>query len=92
MQAMDLYRGMSVDFISDAIQNKLASAMEQVFFEHYRFKPGPSEVRSWQQSLRSMATALQTGGFVDHGEQAFGEPQPLAPAVEAGLAESTFLG
>lgn len=64
---MHLYGGTSVDFISDATQNRVASAMEQVFVEHFRFKPGPSEVRSWQHSLRAMATALTTGDFVDHG-------------------------
>jgi DUF2075 family protein len=64
---MHLYGGASTEFISAATQNLIASVMEQTFFDHYRFKPGPSEVRSWQQSLRAMATALQTGDFVDHG-------------------------
>jgi hypothetical protein len=64
---MHLYGGASTDFISDATQNRIASKMEETFFGHFRFKPGQSEVRSWQQSLRAMATALQTGDFVDHG-------------------------
>ena len=64
---MHLYGGSSVEFISDATQNRLASVMEQAFFDHYRYKPGPAEVRSWQQSLRAMATALQMGDLVDHG-------------------------
>jgi hypothetical protein len=64
---MHLYGGASTDFISDATQNRIASKMEATFFDHFRFKPGQSEVRSWQQSLRAMATALQTGDFVDHG-------------------------
>ncbi|MBA3653486.1 MAG: DUF2075 domain-containing protein [Actinobacteria bacterium] len=64
---MHLYSGTSVDFISDAVQNRVAGRMEQTFFDHYRFKPGPAEVRSWQQSLRAMSGVLQTGDFTDHG-------------------------
>ncbi len=50
---MHLYSGSSVDFISDAVQNRVAAKLEQAFLQHFRFKPGPSEVRSWQQSLRA---------------------------------------
>ena len=64
---MHLYSGPSVDFISDAVQNRVAGKLEQSFLHHFRYKPGPSEVRSWQQSLRAMSSALQTGGFTDHG-------------------------
>ena len=64
---MHLYSGSSTEFISDAVQNRVASLMEQTFFEHFRFRPGPSEARSWQQSLRAMSGALQMGDFTDHG-------------------------
>ena len=64
---MHLYSGTSVDFISDAIQNRVASMMEAVYFDHHRHKPGPSEVRSWQNSLRAMASVLQTAGLDDNG-------------------------
>ena len=64
---MHLYSGPSVDFISDAVQNRVAGKLEQSFLHHFRYKPGPSEVRSWQQSLRAMSSALQTGEFTDHG-------------------------
>jgi DUF2075 family protein len=64
---MHLYGGSSLDFISDAVQNRIAQKLEDSFVAHYRFHPGPGEVRSWQQSLRSMSAALQTGGFTDHG-------------------------
>lgn len=64
---MHLYGGASTDFISEAIQSRIAQTMEGAFFDHFRFKPGPAEVRSWQQSLRAMANALQAGDLVDHG-------------------------
>ncbi|MEA2687215.1 MAG: uncharacterized protein QOE93_2410 [Actinomycetota bacterium] len=64
---MHLYGGSSLDFISDAVQNRIGQKLEASFLAHYRFHPGPAEVRSWQQSLRAMSSALQTGNFVDHG-------------------------
>src|SRR4051794_7537429 len=64
---MDLYRGMSVDFISDAVQNRIGSKLAASFEEQFRYKAAQSEVRSWQNSLRAMSSVLQTGGFLDHG-------------------------
>ncbi len=64
---MHLYGGPSLDFISDAVQNRIAQKLEASFLAHYRFHPGPAEVRSWQHSLRAMSSALQTGDFTDHG-------------------------
>jgi uncharacterized protein len=62
-----LYSGPSTEFISDATQNRVATKLEDSFFKHFRFRPPQTEVRSWQQSLRSMSSALQTGDFLDHG-------------------------
>src|SRR5205823_11056310 len=67
MRAMDLYRGMSVDFISDAVQNRIGSKLAASFEEQFRYKATQSEVRSWQNSLRAMSSVLQTGGLLDHG-------------------------
>src|SRR5256885_15887777 len=84
---MHLYSGPSIDFISDAVQNRVAVKLEQSFLDHFRFKPGPAEVRSWQQSLRAMSGALQTGGFTDHGvvlEWQRPPPSPRRPFLGAG--------
>lgn len=64
---MHLYSGTSVDFVADAIHNRIASKLEDSFFEHFRYKPAQSEVRSWQSSLRAMADAVQLGELHDHG-------------------------
>lgn len=64
---MHLYGGSSLDFISDAVQNRIAQKLEASFLAHFRFHPGPAEVRSWQHSLRAMSSVLQTGDFTDHG-------------------------
>jgi DUF2075 family protein len=64
---MHLYSGSSVDFVADATQNRIATKLEKSFFDAYRYKPGQSEVRSWQNSLRAMSQAITLGGFEDHG-------------------------
>lgn len=58
---------MSSDFISDTVQNRIAAKLEQSFEQQFQYRAPQSEVRSWQNSLRSMSTALQTGGFTNHG-------------------------
>lgn len=58
---------MSADFISDTVQNRIAAKLEQSFERQFQYRAPQSEVRSWQNSLRSMSSALQTGGFTNHG-------------------------
>jgi len=58
---------MSSEFISDSVQNRIGAKLELSFEELFQYRPPQSEVRSWQNSLRAMSGALQTGGFNDHG-------------------------
>ena len=64
---MHLYSGSSVDFIADATHNRLTTKLEESFFQHFRYKVGQSELRSWQSSLRAMADVVQLGEMRDHG-------------------------
>ena len=64
---MQLYHGMSAEFISDTVQNRIAAKLEKSFEQQFQYKAPQSEVRSWQNSLRSMSAVLQTGGLTDHG-------------------------
>ncbi len=64
---MHLYQGMSSEFISDSVQNRIAAKLELSFEELFQYRPPQSEIRSWQNSLRAMSGALQTGGFTDQG-------------------------
>ena len=64
---MHLYSGTTVEFIADATRNRIASKLEESFFSHFRYRPPKSEVRSWQNSLRAMSQALETGELTDHG-------------------------
>lgn len=64
---MYLYTGSSTAFIGEVVQNRIADSMKTSFFNHYRFHPAPSEVKSWQNSLRAVCNVLQFGSFDDHG-------------------------
>ena len=59
---MHLYQGTSEQFIADAVQARLANQLADRFFQEFRYKPPPSEVTSWQNSLGAMANVLQLGG------------------------------
>ena len=48
---MHLYQGTSEQFIADAVQARLANQLAERFFEEFRYKPAPSEVTSWRNSL-----------------------------------------
>jgi len=62
-----LYSGSSEQFIEDTTQNQIADKLSLSFFDHFRYRPSDSEVRSWQNSLKDMALLLGTSGLTDHG-------------------------
>jgi hypothetical protein len=62
-----LYQGTSEQFIADAVQARLAHQLAERFFQEFRYKPGMSEVRAWQNSLGVMAQVLQLGDFREQG-------------------------
>jgi hypothetical protein len=50
-----------------ATLNTIAETLRQAFFDHLGYNPSESEQRSWCNSLRALATAVQRGGFTDQG-------------------------
>ena len=64
---MHLYQGSTSEFIGDATRNLIAGKLSDRFFQHFRYRPSPSEVTSWQNSLRAMSQALQLGDLIDQG-------------------------
>lgn len=64
---MQLYAGMSKDFINDAVRNGIAQRLRNSFFDAFRSNPSIQEVHSWQNSLYRMAHTLERGKFTDHG-------------------------
>jgi hypothetical protein len=47
---MRLYAGPSTYFVRET-HNQIAAKLTTAFFHHYRRKPSPNEVQSWQSSL-----------------------------------------
>ena len=64
---MHLYQGTSEQFIADAVQARLANQLADRFFEEFRYRPSPSEVTSWRNSLGAMAHVLQLADLTDQG-------------------------
>lgn len=64
---MQLYAGSSRQFIDDTFQNRIAEKLKENFFRELRYQPSPSEVRSWQNSLRAMSQVLQYAKLEDQG-------------------------
>src|ERR1700690_2153490 len=64
---MHLYQGTSSQFIGDAVQARRANQLSDRLFQEFRYRPSPSEVTSWRNSLGAFAQVLQLGDFRDQG-------------------------
>jgi uncharacterized protein len=64
---MRLYAGMSRDFIQDTVHNQIAGKLTDAFFRHFRYKPSPTEITSWRNSLRAVSQVFHEGQLEDHG-------------------------
>ena len=64
---MHLYQGTTQQFIGDATQARLANQLADRFFAEFRYRPSPSEVTSWRNSLGAMAMVLQLADLTDQG-------------------------
>ena len=64
---MQLYSGLSTDFIRDSIHNRIAEKVKDAFFRQFRFNPPPSEVNSWRNSLRAVSQVIDDAKLHDHG-------------------------
>jgi uncharacterized protein len=64
---LQLYVGPSKQFIDDAFFGEISRKLEEAYVLHYRRRPGQPEIRSWQNSLRSMAMVLERAGLKDQG-------------------------
>ena len=64
---MRLYSGTSRQFIQDTITNQISEKLKSSFFTQYRYDPSPSEVRSWQNSLRAMCHTIEHANLLEHG-------------------------
>ena len=64
---MRLYAGTTRDFVADATRNNIARRLESAFVEHFRHRPSPAEVRSWEESLARLGLVVSSAKLTDHG-------------------------
>lgn len=64
---MRLYSGTTSQLHEDTAQNQIAGKLADAFFRHFRFRPPPSEVTSWQNSLRAVCLVFDRADLHDHG-------------------------
>jgi DUF2075 family protein len=64
---MRLYAGTTTQLHEDTVRNQIAGKLADAYFHHFRRKPAPSEVASWQNSLRALSMTFQQARLDDHG-------------------------
>src|SRR5580692_1141681 len=64
---MRLYSGTTKSLIEDSTYNRIATKLKDAFFTEFRCQPPPSEVNSWNNSLRAVSQVFQAGNLLDHG-------------------------
>ena len=64
---MRLYAGMSTEFVRDTTHNRIADKLTDAFVRYYRYRPSPSEIGSWRNSLRAMSLIVADAQLDDHG-------------------------
>ncbi len=64
---MRLYSGTTKSLIEDSVYNRIASKLSDAFFAYYRFRPAPSEVNSWRNSIRAVSQVFQDASLLNNG-------------------------
>jgi len=62
-----LWAGHSTHFLRDTTHNQIAEKLATAFFSYYRYKPSPSEMNAWRNSLRAVADVFREAALDDHG-------------------------
>jgi hypothetical protein len=72
---MQLYTGVSSEFITGTASNAITDRLVTNFERYFRYRPPDSGVRSWQNSLSRFARVLdlvaESNAKVDRNEQRF---------------------
>ena len=64
---MRLYSGTTEQLQEDTTRNQVAGKLADAFFRYFRFHPSPSEIQSWQNSLRALCLTFHRARLDDHG-------------------------
>jgi uncharacterized protein len=62
-----LWAGPTTKFVQQASQNTIAETLRAEFERLRGFQPSTSELRSWRNSLRALANAVELSNLRDHG-------------------------
>lgn len=89
---MKLYAATSEQFMTDAMQHRIADKLRVEYVAQLGFAPSPNEVRSWQNSLTSFALLVAQADLLDHGiilEYRLGNTSNRLDALVTGTSESS---
>ena len=64
---MQLYCGLTPDFLEADAQRDIVRRLQVSFFEYYRFQPSQSEKNSWHNSLHALAAQIKRAKLFDQG-------------------------
>src|ERR1700685_769916 len=64
---MELYHGLTSDFINAEAQRDVVRHLRVSFFDYYRYQPSDSEQRSWRNSLHALAAQIKRSRLLDNG-------------------------
>ena len=64
---MKLYAGTTEQFRTDTQLNRISEKLRTEYVAQIGHRPGPSEVASWQNSLRALSILIDQAELTDHG-------------------------
>jgi hypothetical protein len=62
-----LYAGTREQFRTDAQLHRIADKLRNEYIAQIGYKPGPSEMASWQNSLMALSMLIDQAELTDHG-------------------------
>ncbi|MDE2481065.1 MAG: DUF2075 domain-containing protein [bacterium] len=64
---MQLYCGLTPDFLEVEAQRDIVRRLQISFFDYYRYEPSESEKKSWHHSLHALAAQIKRAKLADQG-------------------------
>src|SRR3989337_164500 len=89
---MKLYAGTTEQFWADARMHRIAEKLRAEYTTQIRYRPGPSEVASWQNSLMALSMLVDQAKLTDHGvilEYQLGNTSKRLDAMLTGRSSSS---
>lgn len=64
---MQLYCGLTSEFLEAEAQREIVRQLQVSFFDYYRYEPSESEAKSWHHSLHALAAQIKNAKLFDQG-------------------------